>query len=74
MGLRPTQGDEERWWRELQLAASASAGGLHTQSSDGECAANFGLFFNGADRHTKLLPTLILTADRTTRSDPPAPL
>ena len=27
MGLRPTQGDEERWWRELQLAASASAGG-----------------------------------------------
>jgi len=26
MGLRPTQDDEERWWRELQLAASASAG------------------------------------------------
>ena len=38
MGLRPTQNDEERWWRELQLAASASAG---------ELAANFGLFFSG---------------------------
>jgi len=48
MGLRPTQSDEERWWRELQLAASASAGGLRAQSCDGECAANFGLFFNGA--------------------------
>ncbi len=23
----PIQGDEERWWREIQLAASASAGG-----------------------------------------------
>ena len=32
-------GPEERWWRELQLAASASAG---------ELAANFGLFFSGA--------------------------
>src|SRR5580658_7186357 len=47
MGLRPTQGDEERWWRELQLAASASAGGY---------VANFGLFFNGA-----VLPTLFFT-------------
>jgi hypothetical protein len=27
MGLQSTKGDEERWWRELQLAASASAGG-----------------------------------------------
>jgi|SRR5580692_4027307 hypothetical protein len=39
MGPRPTQGDEDRLWRELQLAASASAGGR---------AANFGMFFNGA--------------------------
>jgi hypothetical protein len=39
MGLRPTQSDEERWWRELQLAASALAGGLRTQSSVDECAA-----------------------------------
>ncbi len=31
--LRATQGNEERWWRKLQLAASASAGGR---------AANFG--------------------------------
>jgi hypothetical protein len=45
----PTQGDEERWWRELQLAAPASAGGLRAQRvSGGECAANFGLFFNEA--------------------------
>jgi len=29
----------DQWWRELQLAASASAG---------ECVANFGPFFNGA--------------------------
>ncbi len=27
MDLRPTQGNEQPWWRELQLAASASAGG-----------------------------------------------
>jgi hypothetical protein len=46
MALRPTQGDEERWWRELQLAASASAG---------ESVANFGMFFNGA----VLLPSII---------------
>jgi hypothetical protein len=28
MGLRPTDGDEDilHWWRELQLAATASAG------------------------------------------------
>jgi hypothetical protein len=38
MGLRPTQDDEEQWWRELQLAASASAG---------ERVPNFGMFFNG---------------------------
>jgi hypothetical protein len=38
MGQRPTQCNEERSWRELQLAASASAGGR---------AANFGMFFNG---------------------------
>jgi len=39
MGLRPTQSNEGQWWRELQLAASASAGVR---------AANFGMFFNGA--------------------------
>ncbi len=39
MGLWPTQNDEERWWRELELAASASAG-VH--------AATFGMFFYGA--------------------------
>jgi hypothetical protein len=40
MGLQPSQGDQkERWWRELQLAASALAGGR---------PANFGPFFNGA--------------------------
>jgi hypothetical protein len=42
MGLRLIQVDEERWWRKLQLAASALAGGLRMQSADGECAANFG--------------------------------
>jgi hypothetical protein len=31
----PTQNDEEQWWRELQLAASASAGVR---------AATFGMF------------------------------
>jgi len=36
---RPTQGDKERRWRELQLAASASAGVR---------AATLGMFFNGA--------------------------
>jgi len=46
MGLRPTQNDEERWWRELQLAASASAGVL---------PANFGMFFNGAIRSTSFM-------------------
>jgi hypothetical protein len=39
MGLRLTQNDEERWWRELQLAASASAGVR---------AATLGTFFNRA--------------------------
>jgi hypothetical protein len=46
MCLWPTQGDEERWWRELQLAASASAGGR---------AANFGLFFSGAVLNSRRL-------------------
>jgi hypothetical protein len=49
MALRPTQGDEEIWWRELQLAASASAGGR---------AANFGLFFNGAIPSPENLPSI----------------
>jgi hypothetical protein len=40
MSLWPTR---RTMWRELQLAASASAGGLRTQSSDGDCMANFGL-------------------------------
>ena len=55
MCLQPTQGDEERWWRELQLAASASAGGLRAQSPDGECVANSVLFFNGAVLNTSTM-------------------
>src|ERR1700722_216076 len=46
MGVRLIQGDEDRWWRELQLAASASAGGR---------AANFGLFFNGVPMSLRLI-------------------
>src|SRR5580704_5082227 len=55
--LRPTQNNEQ-WWRKLQLAASASAGGLRAQSSDGESVANFCRFFSGAD--SQVLMTLCL--------------
>jgi hypothetical protein len=37
------RGDEELWWRELQLAAPASA-----DVSVGECTPNSELFFNRA--------------------------
>jgi anti-sigma-K factor RskA len=58
MGLRPTQDDEEQWWRELQLAASASAGGR---------AANFGLFFSLQPRLQPAVVRRILACSSTER-------
>jgi hypothetical protein len=60
MALRPTQEDEDQWWRELQLAAPASAGDLCEHSSDGESAANFGLFFNGAVLNVRNHPARLI--------------
>jgi hypothetical protein len=44
MGLGPTHNYQERWWRELQLAASASADGLRCRKSlNGDSTVPMGL-------------------------------